>query len=58
MIGDSVGLSLVGDSRSVFVTASGSDNAFKIELCDTLTHYSLFAGCLTGPGGVADAGCA
>ena len=43
---------------NIYVTGCVSDNAFKIELCDTLDHYLLFEGCLTGPAGVADLSCA
>jgi hypothetical protein len=46
------------DSGNAYVTGYHSDNAFKIELCDTLNDYPLFAGCLTGPGGVANPSCA
>ncbi|MHC4697193.1 MAG: SBBP repeat-containing protein [Planctomycetota bacterium] len=48
----------VDDSGNVYVTGAETNNAFKIELCDTLSDYALFEGCLTGPGGVADPGCA
>ncbi len=48
----------VDDSGNAYVTGHDSHNAFKIELCDMLAHYPLFAGCLTGPEGVADPSCA
>ena len=48
----------VDNSGNAYVIGGASDNAFKIELCDTLDDYPLFSGCLTGPGVVADPGCA
>jgi hypothetical protein len=46
------------DSGNLYVAGSRTDNVFKIELCDTLPHYPLFAECLTGPEVVADPSCA
>ena len=45
-------------SGNLYVAGYHSNNAFKIELCDILLDYPLFARCLTGPEVVADPSCA